>query len=102
MADAAVSAMIDQLTAQIDAVGIPNPCEDMDQTKGTTKIDCESPLSVWRTGGSSRVEWLERQEYVFQLHIFSPPSHATPLTVAYSEREDVCIRVPKYIHSDAY
>jgi len=62
MVDAAVAAMIDQLTAQIEGAGILNPCEDMEQTKGGIKIDCESPLAVWRMGGSSRVEWLERRE----------------------------------------
>lgn len=72
MADAAVAAMIDQLTTQIESVGIPNPCEDMEQTKGNIKTECENPLAVWRTGGSSRVEWLERREYVFQLSIFLP------------------------------
>jgi hypothetical protein len=72
MADAAVAAMIDQLTAQIEDVGIPSPCEDVEQTKGGIKTDCESPLAVWRMGGSSRIEWLERREYVFQLSIFSP------------------------------
>jgi len=62
MVDAAVTAMIDQLTTQIESVGILNPCEDMEQTKGGIKIDCESPLAVWRMGGSSRIEWLERRE----------------------------------------
>jgi len=62
MADAAVVAMMDQLTAQIDGAGTSNPCEDMEQTKGDIKTDCENPLAVWRMGGSSRIEWLERQE----------------------------------------
>jgi hypothetical protein len=81
MADAAVVAMIDQLTAQIESTstGILNPCEDLEGTKGGYKIDRESPLGVWRTGGSSRMEWLERLECVFQLFTFSPrfthPSH---------------------------
>ena len=72
IADAAVAAMIDQLTAQIEGSCIPNRCEDMEQTKGGTKIGYESPLAVWRMGGSSRIEWFERQECVFQLFIFSP------------------------------
>ena len=72
MTDAAVVAMIDQLTAQIEGTGIPNPCEDVDQTKGGFRFDRESPLSVWRTGGSSRMEWLERREYVSQLSTFLP------------------------------
>ncbi|KAF9779158.1 hypothetical protein BJ322DRAFT_443595 [Thelephora terrestris] len=64
MADAAVVAMIDQLTAQIESTGtgIPNPCEDLEGIKGGFKTDRESPLGVWRTGGSSRMEWLERLE----------------------------------------
>ena len=66
MADAAVTAMIDQLTAQVEGADIPNPCEDMEHTKGGIKPDLESPLVVWRTGGSSRLEWFERREYVFQ------------------------------------
>ena len=72
IADAAVAAMIDQLTAQIEGSCIPNRCEDMEQTKGGIKIGYESPLAVWRMGGSSRIEWFERQECVFQLFIFSP------------------------------
>ena len=67
VADAAVAAMIDQLTAQIEDASIPNLCEDMEHAKGGIKIDCESPLAVWRMGGSSRIEWLERRECVFQL-----------------------------------
>lgn len=51
MADAAVVAMVDQLTAQVEDAGVPNPCSDR-----------ESPLATWRKGGSSRVEWLERLE----------------------------------------
>ncbi|KAF9650793.1 hypothetical protein BDM02DRAFT_1260299 [Thelephora ganbajun] len=78
IADAAVAAMIDQLTAQIEGVGILNPCEDMEQVKGGIKSDFESPLAVWRTGGSSRIEWLDRREYVF--HLFTP-FHVTPLTL---------------------
>lgn len=62
MADAAVVAMVDQLTMQIEAMGTPNPCENVDQAKGGIKIDCASPLVVWRMGGSSRMEWLERRE----------------------------------------
>jgi len=62
IADAAVAAMIDQLTAQIEGAGIPNICGDMEQTKGGIKIERESPLAVWRMGGSSRIEWFERQE----------------------------------------
>jgi len=62
MADAAVVAMVDQLTKQIEDTGIPTPCENMDQTKGGIRIDRTSPLAVWRMGGSSRVEWLERRE----------------------------------------
>ena len=72
MTDAAVVAMVDQLTTQIEDIGTPNPCENVDQTKGGTKIDCASLLAVWRTGGSSRMEWLERREYVFQLSVFLP------------------------------
>lgn len=72
IADAAVAAMIDQLTAQIEGAGIPNLCGDMGQTKGGIRIERESPLAVWRMGGSSRIEWLERQACVFQLSIFSP------------------------------
>ena len=70
VADAAVAAMIDQLTAQIEGAGIPGPCGDVEQTKVSIKIDCESPLTVWRMGGSSRIEWLERRECVFQLSTF--------------------------------
>jgi hypothetical protein len=62
MADAAVEAMVDQLTTQIEDIGALNPCENVDQVKGGIKIDCGSPLAVWRTGGSSRMEWLERRE----------------------------------------
>ena len=80
IADAAVAAMIDQLTAQIEGAGIINLCEDMEQTKGGIKIDRESSLTVWRMGGSSRIEWLERQECVFQLSTFSP-RFTTPLTL---------------------
>jgi len=72
MADAAVAAMIDQLTAQIESIGLLNPCEGMEQTKGGIKPDCENPLAVWRMGGSSHIEWLERREYVFQLSTFPP------------------------------
>ena len=72
VADAALAAMIDQLTAQIEIAATPNPCEDLEQTKGGIKPDFESPLAVWRMGGSSRIEWLERRECVFRLSIFSP------------------------------
>ena len=72
MADAAVVAMVDQLTMQIEAMSVPNPCENIDQVKGGIKIDCGSPLAVWRMGGSSRMEWLERRECVFQLSVSSP------------------------------
>lgn len=71
MADAALVAMVDQLAIQIETMGTPNPCENVDQTKGGIKNDCGTLLGVWRVGGSSRTEWLERQEYVFLLSIFS-------------------------------
>ena len=69
IADAAVTAMVDQLTAQVEGAGIVKLCEDMEQTKGGIKTDCESPLAVWRVGGSSSIEWLERREYVFKLSV---------------------------------
>lgn len=62
MADAAVVAMVDQLTDQIEDGGIRHSCGNVEQPKGNFKIDCESPLSTWRKGGSSRMEWLERRE----------------------------------------
>lgn len=71
MTDAAVVAMVDQLTMQIEDICIRNPCESVDQTKGGMKIDYGGPLAVWRMGGSSRMEWLERREYVFRLFVFS-------------------------------
>jgi len=62
IADAAVAAMIDQLTAQIEGAGMPTPCEGVEQTKAGIKLDCENPLAAWRMGGSSRIEWLDRRE----------------------------------------
>ena len=91
MADAAVTAMIDQLTAQIESAGIPNSCEDMEQTKGVIKTDCENPLAVWRTGGSSRIEWFERREYVLYLS-FHPVSPNTAYTMTFAEGAEVCIQ----------
>jgi len=62
IADAAVTAMVDQLTTQVEGAGIVRLCGDVEQTKGGFKTECESPLAVWRMGGSSRIEWLERRE----------------------------------------
>ena len=90
IADAAVTAMVDQLTAQVEGAGIVKLCEDMEQTKGGIKTDCESPLAVWRVGGSSSIEWLERREYVFKLSVFDPVSPNITCTTVYSERADVC------------
>lgn len=100
IADAAVTAMIDQLTTQIESASIPNICEDMEQqTKGGIKIDRESPLAVWRMGGSSRIEWFQRREYVFQLSILSR-SHTTSLTtLVYPEWANVCIQLSEYVRS---
>ena len=97
IADAAVAAIVDQLTTQIEGALLPNFCGGMEQTKGGIKIDRESSLAVWRMGGSSRMDWLERQECVFQL---TTPFHTTPLTPwRYSEGVDVRIQVPQYIRS---
>jgi hypothetical protein len=93
MADAAVAAMIEQLTAQIEGAGILKPCEDKAQVKGGVKSDFEGPLDVWRKGGSSLAEWLERRECVSQLSSCLV-SHNPAYTVAYSERADVCVQVP--------
>ena len=95
IADAAVAAMVDQLTAQIEGAGIPTPCEGMEQTKAGIKPDCENPLAAWRMGGPSRIEWLDRREYVFRL---STPFHTIlAYAIAYSERESVCVQIPQYI-----
>jgi hypothetical protein len=93
MADAAVAAMIEQLTAQIEGACILKPCEDKAQVKGGVKSDFEGPLDVWRKGGSSLAEWLERRECVSQLSSCLV-SHNPAYTVAYSERADVCVQVP--------
>jgi len=66
MADAAVEAMLNQLTNRIDDIlDLRNYCETLERSKRGSKIDCETPLLVWKSGGSSRMEWLERREYVF-------------------------------------
>ena len=95
IADAAVAAMVDQLTAQIEGAGIPTSCEGMEQIKAGIKPDCENPLAAWRMGGSSRIEWLDRREYVFRL---STPFHTIlAYAMTYSERESVCAQIPQYI-----
>jgi hypothetical protein len=63
MADAAVEAMLNQLTNRIDdMLDLRNYCETLERSKRGSKIDCETPLLVWKSGGSSRMEWLERRE----------------------------------------
>ena len=79
MTDAAVLAMIEQLTNQIE--GAILSCEGIELTKGGIKTDGPS-LAVWRVGASSRMEWFERREYVSQLpiaHILTQ-FHTTSLT----------------------
>ena len=76
MADAAVVAMVDQLSEEVEATGISNLCEDVEQSKGGIKADCDYSLAAWRKGGSSRMDWLERREYVSNY----PSSHSVLLT----------------------
>jgi hypothetical protein len=99
MADAAVTALVDQLTEQVEGATIQNRCENVDVSKGSFLFDCENPFSVWRKGGSSRMEWLERREYVSNHPSPHPVSHNIIHSTAYPEGADVCVYALQYIPS---